>query len=778
MGNENEDRKEEQAYLTSVLSVIKTKLVFLQERIGGLKDRVIDLRKNFWEDVTVNIDEPDDVIETQASLKQQAELLSERERNHGQVSKQIKTLHRLKDSPYFGRIDFLDQNEKKPEKIYIGIGALMDQKEDDFLVYDWRAPISSLYYDYPPGLAKYETVEGTIEGEVKLKRQFIIRQGELKGMFDTGVTIGDHLLQSVLGDNATATMKSIVATIQREQNQIIRNEKSKLLIVQGVAGSGKTSAALQRVAYLLYRYRETITAENVLLFSPNPLFNSYVATVLPELGEENMRQGTLYDYLHHRLGSQLRIESPFDQMEYFLTAKKDDHYQSRIEGVTYKAGLSYRKLIDQFVQHLSKQGLRFKNITFRGEILIPKTDIAAYFYRLDTRQSIPTRMEHVAEWIRNSLNEREQEEREKAWVTEEVGFLDKEEFLNVHQELQKGYRFNEDTFDDFSREEEMLKKRLVERKFKPLKRKVMQLRFVDIKATFIQLLDNWNEQNMVEGSLPENWLFLKENTRAHLLNNELPWEDATAYLYFFDQLVGSHVNKTVSHVFIDEAQDYSPFQFAYLKLIFPRARFTLLGDYNQAIYAHALREDTLLSGGLEDQHERITLTRSYRSTKPIVEFTKDLIAGGQDIEAFNRDGAKPVLYQLESVVTKQERIVEVVQGYQEKGYQTIAIIGKSMKECQQIYQALKDKLPVQLLTEETFTFQLGLLILPAYLAKGIEFDAVIIYDASKHNYGEELERNLFYTACTRAMHELSLFAIGEPSLFIQEVDPDKYEKKQ
>lgn len=187
-------------------------------------------------------------------------------------------------SPYFGRIDFSEAGDAAADTIYLGIGSLMEDN-GTFLIYDWRAPISSLYYDGAPGPASYETPGGQITGTMELKRQFVIDNGEIEVMFDTGVTIGDELLQQVLSHSADDRMKSIVATIQKEQNAVIRNDRSRMLVVQGAAGSGKTSAALQRVAYLLYKYREVLQADQMLLFSPNPLFNSYVSTVLPELGK-------------------------------------------------------------------------------------------------------------------------------------------------------------------------------------------------------------------------------------------------------------------------------------------------------------------------------------------------------------------------------------------------------------------------------------------------------------------------------------------------------------
>ena len=315
--------QDEQQRVDFVVSEIEIREKTLKEKLGNIKGDVIEIRKNFWDDVTVNLDNAEEAAETFASIKQQAELMSERERSHRHDVRQLKNLHKLKNSPYFGRIDFVESGESQTESIYIGTASFVDQEGIDFYVYDWRAPISSLYYDYGPGQGSYDTPSGLISGEITLKKQFIIRNGEIKHLFHTGITIGDELLQEVLGNASDSQMKSIVATIQKEQNQIIRNEKGRLLIVQGVAGSGKTSAALQRIAYLLYRYRDTLLADEIVLFSPNPLFNSYISTVLPELGEENMQQTTFQDYLEHRLGEKWTLEDPFSQMEYVLTSKED-----------------------------------------------------------------------------------------------------------------------------------------------------------------------------------------------------------------------------------------------------------------------------------------------------------------------------------------------------------------------------------------------------------------------------------------------------------------------
>ncbi|WP_186575986.1 RNA polymerase recycling motor HelD [Aquibacillus kalidii] len=769
--NKDKDWLSEQTRVNMVVNEIKKKIVTLKEKAGDLKERVIDIRKNFWEDVTVNLDEPDDIIETQASLKQQAEFLSERERSHGQLSQTLDTLERLESSPYFGRIDFLENDYSNSDQIYIGLSSVMDENDEEFLIYDWRAPISSLYYDYPPGPAKYETVEGEIEGEITLKRQFIIRNSEIKGMFDTGLTIGDHLLQAVLGNNADTKMKSIVATIQREQNQIIRNEKSNLLIVQGVAGSGKTSAALQRVAYLLYRYRETLTSENIVLFSPNPLFNSYVATVLPELGEENMRQTTFHNYMDIQLGKQYTIETPFEQMEYYLEGSNKSH-RVRVKAMSYKASLDFKQLIDAYTNQLAEKGIKFRNIKFKGKRLITKEEIEDYFYSLDSHIPIANRMELVAKWLLSNLKKFEVKERSKDWVIEESELLDKEEYLQVHHQLQEENKFSDDTFDDFEREEKLLRKKIVEMKFRPMKQKIKRMYFVDVRSTYLKLFTEFKpNQDLV---VPEFWRDICKQTIDNLMDRYLPWEDATPYLYFEKKLVGFDANRAIQHVFIDEAQDYSPFQFAYLKELFPSSRMTLLGDINQAIYAHALEEETLLSEKIQEKHERITLTRSYRSTQPIVEFTKNFMPNGHLIEAFTREGNLPVLMEVENLSIVQEKMIQSIEEFKNDGHQTVAIICKTMAESREVFNQLQSNVDVMLMDQQTHTFQKGVLVIPAYLAKGIEFDAVIIYDASDSNYKDELERNLFYTACTRAMHELLMFSIGTPSPFIEQVPKQKY----
>ncbi|MBT2214852.1 AAA family ATPase [Virgibacillus dakarensis] len=765
MGVKNQSREAEQQRVDTVILEIKAKEEELHTKASGLKESVINLRKNFWEDVTVNLDEPDDVIETQASIKQQAELLSERERFHGKIGGELKTLKRLENSPYFGRIDFLEAGQTESEPIYIGVASLMDKHDENFLVYDWRAPISSLYYDFSPGKAKYETIEGTIAGEMTLKRQFIIRNGLLKGMFDTGITIGDQLLQQALGNNASTSMKSIVATIQREQNKIIRDEKSKCLIVQGVAGSGKTSAALQRVAYLMYRYRETLHAENIVLLSPNPLFSSYVSNVLPELGEANIRQITFQEYLEAKMTDKLVVESPFQQMEYSLTEENDEACTVRRKSIDYKSSLTFKSDLDEFISQLQNEGLLFRNITFRKQVIIAKEEIRDYFYSLDNSISIPNKMELVAKWLLAKIRKTERKEREKDWVMDEIELLSKEDFLHVYKELQK-----QEHIDDSGREEEYLRRKVTARAFAGIKKRVKRLDFVNVLATYRAFFKMWDPKNA-----PDQWEKICAQTAADLSRKYITWEDAAPYLYVKERLIGEHSDRSVRHLFIDEAQDYTPFQFAYIRHIFPYARMTLLGDVNQAIFTHTMQGSPLIPSNLEEGVEKITLTKSYRSTKQIVEFTKHFAPGGEMIEPFNREGNKPELIELGDQAGIKGQLNRKINELKAAGHETIAIITKTQEKSDTIYDMLKEDLSIVQINEESRSFQKGILVLPVYFAKGIEFDAVIIPDASFVSYHLESDRTLFYTACTRAMHELVLMTDGNKSPFIMESPKDKYD---
>ncbi|WP_180955587.1 RNA polymerase recycling motor HelD [Bacillus sp. V33-4] len=770
MNNRNMEWQQEQARVNHVVNKINRQIEKLTKGSNRVKADASEIRKTFWNDVTVNFDEADDIAETYTSIKQQVELLAERERSERQFSVAEKTLERLRNSPYFGRIDFSEDGEPAADAIYLGIASFRDEDKDQFLIYDWRAPISSLYYDFIPGPAEYETPSGLIAGEITLKRQFIIRAAELTGMFDTGLTIGDQLLIEVLGNHADTQMKTIVATIQKEQNQIIRNEKNKLLIVKGVAGSGKTSAALQRVAYLLYRHRGTLNPENILLFSPNPLFNSYVSSVLPELGEENMEQTTYQEYVNSRMNHDLQGEDAYTQMEYLLADCDDPDYDDRVKSIRFKSSLDFKELIDEYIGSLANEGLVFKDLNFRKQTLISKEQIYQYFYSFDRGMSIPNRVELLKAKLLRELRKAMQLEVEQEWVEEELQYLEKEDYLEAFKHLQKKQRFSEDSFDDFERERQLLAQSIVKKRFRPLFAQVKRLKFIDILAVYNRLF-----RHDVPGGIkvPEQWPAICSMTIKKLdAAREISYEDTTAFLYLQDKIEGKKSNTAIRHIFIDEAQDYSPFQFAFLKDQFPYSKMTLLGDLNQAIYANATDSISILAADIDgdDAQETIVLNRTYRSTKEIVEFTSEII-DAVNIEPFNRHGRKPVLTVVRSFDELFHSMTNTIQTLLQLGHKTIAVICKTVDESRQAYQSL-DGIEKRLIEKGTSGYDQGVLVIPAYLAKGIEFDAVIMYDSS--SYKRESERKLLYTACTRAMHELHIFSLEKISPLLEKVNEQRY----
>ncbi|WP_209862111.1 RNA polymerase recycling motor HelD [Paenibacillus shirakamiensis] len=765
----DQDWQEEQTRVKEVTQLIEGRIRKLEQEVGSVRGDVVEMRKDFWDEVTMNFSESDDVGETSTSMRQQSEILSDRERSHLHAYAELSKMKRLHQSPYFGRIDFTEKGEPG-EAVYLGIASLLDKKDEHFLVYDWRAPISNLYYDSTPGPASYHTPSGQISGTIELKRQYVIRDGHIKFMFDTGVTIGDELLQQVLSRTSDAQMKSIVATIQQEQNRIIRNDRSRILIVQGAAGSGKTSAALQRVAYLLYRYREQLTADQVILFSPNPMFNSYVSTVLPELGEENMRQTTFQEYLEHRIGREYQLEDPFIQMEYVLSSYEKKGYTARIAGIQYKSSQQFYHVLNRYKELLEHTGMQFRPLRFQGQEIVSAADIEAKFYAFDPSVRLSNRCELLKDWLLKALSEFARKELKKPWVEEQLQLLDKEEYQRAYRRMRRKKRGKGDTFSDFEDEHIILAKMLVSSRLKPLRKWVKGIRFVDTKKMYATLFDSSEHiAKLSDRPLPEEWADICSFTLDHLRQGNLAYEDATPMLYLKEMILGFRSNTNIRHVFIDEVQDYSPFQLYFLKHLFPRARMTALGDLNQAIYVHAsvLQQSSVLQDlyGPEESEE-ITLTRSYRSTQEIVNFTKAMISGGEHIIPFNRRGELPVVEIVGNKEQLQAQIINEIQRLKREDYETIAVICKTAAEAEEAYTALHEQVPVKLIKKTTMSFEQGIHIIPAYLAKGVEFDAVLIYNGSEEIYARETERKLFYTACTRAMHWLHIYSLGQPSPFI------------
>lgn len=794
----------EQERLDQIRGKMKARIDQLEPSVTGMRDQAAEIRRRFWEEVTVNTSSDEEFEETFYTIKQQAAVLSERERRHRLLTQQWRSLHRLLPSPYFGRVDFLEDGLNVSEQIYIGVSSFVDEDELSFLVYDWRSPIASLYYDHSPGASSYVTPVGQITGRMELKRQYQIHNGQIRHMFDANVTIGDELLQQMLAKGADSQLKSIVSTIQKEQNAIIRNDHSRLLIVQGAAGSGKTSAALQRVAYLLYKNRDSLKADQIVLFSPNQIFNSYVSTVLPELGEENMQQTTVQEYLEYWLGSSFHVEDPFNQIEYELTAQSTPNYEARLQGMKYKASEAFMKALQNYAKWLGREGMLFKGIRFRDRVLITSERMGTQFYSYDPSLSLANRVDLLQKWLLKELSLLERKERRASWVEEELQYLDNEQYAEVFSELHKERevfdiaeryavvyekisnkrREDEGDFDFAEREEDLLSQRIVKMSFKPLRQGVMRFSFIDVQSLYVQLFDDeaaYREKTN-ETEIPVLWPEICRQTKEKVNRLELFYEDATPYLYLKELIEGVRTNTEIRHVFVDEGQDYSPFQYEYLKKLFPRARMTVLGDFGQAIFTQStnLQESDSPLTRLYGEAETclIRLVRCYRSTREIVEFTKTLLSDDSENVPFDRSGPRPLLVKLEDEEMRDARILKDIAALKADGFDSIAVITKTAAESRAAFESLREQgsEALQLITKETAAFEKGVMVIPVYLAKGVEFDAVLIYEASPQAYSRDNDRKLLYTACTRAMHRLHVYATDDWSPFVQALPADLYEK--
>ena len=299
---------EESMYLDTIIEKLNDYLDTLDKKVKLYEDEFKESKKYLYENRGDM-----DAMEIFSNEKSISQIVSSGEF----ISKQKTKIESLINTPYFARIDFRYDDEDEIEKIYIGRNAFID-KFGDMLIYDWRAPVSSMYYDFELGNASYDAPLGKVEGEITLKRQFKITKSKMDYVLESALSIGDEVLQRELSNTSDQRMKNIVATIQKEQNRIIRNEKTDTLIIQGVAGSGKTSIALHRVAYFLYKYREYLSAENVVVISPNKVFADYISNVLPELGEEPIIQLDLEDIATNHLDKQMDFEKYSEQVSELL----------------------------------------------------------------------------------------------------------------------------------------------------------------------------------------------------------------------------------------------------------------------------------------------------------------------------------------------------------------------------------------------------------------------------------------------------------------------------
>lgn len=762
---ESKEKEFEQKHLDNVMGQIKKQEKNLKKSIKSAEGEARELNSHFFDDVKLDYDGYSTSMETALSIHQQQQLLSEREHAWQHSAKQLDTVERLEKKPYFARIDFQEQGEKKPETIYIGLGSFAD-KDDHFLIYDWRAPISSIYYDGKLGKVSYNSPEGEITVDMTKKRQFMIENGEIVNMFDTNESIGDQMLLEVLSEKSSTQMKSIVTTIQQEQNKIIRNTSADLLFVQGAAGSGKTSAILQRIAFLLYRYRGNLTSSDVIMFSPNQLFNDYIKNVLPEMGEQNMVQMTYWQFVSRRLPG-MTVENLFDQFE-------DNRADTNIS--KFKDSVNFFNLLTRYAKHLNQRGVVFKNIYFRDKKkpYFDKEKIKEIYYSFNSNYTLANRIEATREELIKMLNRKVTPETKKAWVSRTIEGMSQEQ-------LNELYDRPDQEFESEAKEEAFLGRKIVLKSLKGVHKRILHNNFINMRAQYLSFLRA--VPKMVDlskwGIDVDEWLAHVEDVKNNFKKHSISMSDVSAYLYLYDMVTGRRTNYEMRYAFVDEIQDYTPFQLAYLKYNFPRAKFTMLGDLNQAIFTKDESRSLLKQiSGLFDPEKTdvVQLTKSYRSTKELTDFTKQILRQGEKIESFNRKGPKPVIWGRDS----EEKAINVLKNVLEDNEEhklTTAVITKDLASAKKVHEELAKKgEKTTLIATANQRLVDGTLIIPSYLAKGLEFDAVVMWDASKENYHQIDETQLVYTVTSRAMYKLDIIYVGEKSPLL-DVDPATYVEK-
>lgn len=661
---EREEFERERNYLNKTVSLIRKKISKLGQELFDDDSKVLEFKKLIW-DTHTEMD-PNEMRSMMAESDLQVSIMQSK-------GNYLQRLFRIQNKPYFGSIRFKEEGSEEEDNIYIGITHVEDKL--DYYVHDWRSPICSMFYDYETGPASYKAPSGIIKGNIIKKRQYIIEDAELKHIFDNDLNISDSLLQEVLAEESSDKMKNIVNTIQEEQNKVIRNTEDKNLIVEGIAGSGKTSVALHRIAFLLYRI-PNLTSSNVVVFTPNKVFSEYISNVLPELGEDNTYDMTFYDLLCQNINEYKDIENFTDFISRYYKGNVDNY-----DMVKYKQSDEIIKDIDNYINNL------LSTIKFNDKLEYDD------FIEIDTEE------------LNNMLN----------------------------------YKYNR--FPLFERIKE-ISKRIASNNYEgstknasSIEKKLKEL--LNIKLDLKDIFNNFyqSEYSKYKDKVNDKYLY---------------YEDACIFLYIKSLLVGFNTNHVIKEIVIDEAQDYNKLQYLIIKKTFKTSNYTILGDTNQTINPYYKYDSLEELTSIFESSKYITLTKTYRSTGKIIDYTNKIL-GLNHVTAIRNDKASDIIFR--NNITKNDFLTDI--NNLKNTSKSIAIITKNDKEAEEVYNMLKDDLDIMLI-DGFGHIKRDLVVVPSYVAKGLEFDSVIIYTDTNNKY-QEKDKYLFYVACTRAQHNLIIY---------------------
>ena len=664
----------EEKRLAEVLKLLDDKLAQMGEDIFEDEDKFMEFRRYTW----------DNMRAMDAQELNQATVESEFEANKIFMKQNyFKKLFRIKDNPYFASVVFEDE-DKERYSVYLGLTYL---KDDDYgnIIYDWRSPICSLFYDFEVGPCAYAAPGGPVKGNLIRKRQYKISDRKLLSAFDNSMNIDDDLLQEVLATDSNDKMKNIVNTIQQEQNNVIRNVRDKTLIVSGIAGSGKTSVALHRIAFLLYKINN-LTSNDVLIFSPNQIFTEYISNVLPELGEDNTLQTTFNDYLSSNITEFQEVEPFMDFIGKFYSEKVKNP-----ELIKYKQSDEIVNDINLYIEDYIRKSRVLRDFTENKIYTVYKDELNDLLHNRYSTLPFFERVDIIAE----KLSEANYKGSTKKKPTYRKLIMENSSFVKDYKDIFIGF-FSSDFCKIRMNDEELRK-------------------------------------------------FSKSKT--------IGYDDALLFVYMKGLLEGFPYEKNIRQVVIDEAQDYNYLQYLIISKIFRNSNFTILGDVNQTINPYYKYESLDILANIFKQSKCISLTKTYRSSPEIIEFTNKIL-GLNHVCAIRKTESVPLIHRTDS-----SNVLEDI-NYLRNKYKSVAVITRDNNTAVNLYEELKETIPISLLNGQSEEFNKELVVLPAYLAKGLEFDSVIVYSDSDSKYLKN-EKNLLYVACTRAQHELIVYSASK-----------------
>lgn len=690
----------EKAKLKKTIKIINNEILKYLNQRKETVNHITEYRKNFLDEYR---DDEDEIVEY---FDHEKFIIEEQFKF---IDRKLREFTILSSSPYFGKVIFND--DELEETIYIGRFGLTLTDSKTTLVVDWRAPVSALFYSGNIGKVFYKAPMGRIETNVSLKRQLIIKKARLLGIFDTEMNVKDDILQMVLSGNTKDKLKDIIMTIQEEQDNLIRQPRNKTIIVDGVAGSGKTTIALHRVAYLLYNYRDILQGK-VLILGPNDIFIDYISMVLPSLGEVEVKQTTFRDFALKLVGTE-NIISFKDYMEAITNGDKDF-----ISNITYKNSIKYIDKLDKFIEDIEKGYFNIKNVKFYDKVIMDKKEIEEMFLEHFKFMPLFKRSNRIKRVVHSRIKD----------------YRD-----TMIREIQKKY---EEQLKNMTSEEKNLNGTKLEFE------RAIKIREIISEVIRSKKDISWlNNPNVLE-------LYNQFNGEKELIQDDL-----APILYLKIKLEGLRYFQEIKHVVIDEAQDYSALEFKVIKELTGCTSMTILGDKNQRL----IPENEGIPMENLDKYldfkdiEYFKLDKSYRSTQEIMGYANNYLKD-ESIIPLVRNGEKVIEEQIGSREKLKEELLKSIKKFKEKGYESIAVICKNSMEVDKINDIIKDSIYIKTINKEDIIYTSGENIVPSYFAKGLEFDAVILIDK---NIQDENYDKTMYVMSTRALHELKVYKIKE-----------------